>query len=149
MLFRSRPERRLEGAGWCRVVPGGAFATPRAAGWRIGGVLAGVARYPFGKAPQATRPCQALVWRVLAGASWRPWRRPGCLAPRVGWPPRFPLNTLPWSGRPSGVMSVPKLILHVGTGKTGTTSIQVALSRNQAALAELGYHVVEIGRAHV
>ena len=45
-------------------------------------------------------------------------------------------------------MSVPKLILHVGTGKTGTTSIQVALSRNQAALAELGYHVVEGHRHH-
>ena len=41
---------------------------------------------------------------------------------------------------------MPKLILHVGTGKTGTTSIQVALKRNQEALANLGYHVVESRR---
>jgi hypothetical protein len=38
---------------------------------------------------------------------------------------------------------VPKLILHVGTGKTGTTSIQLALKRNEAALASLGYHVLQ------
>jgi len=41
---------------------------------------------------------------------------------------------------------VPKLILHVGTGKTGTTSIQLALKRNEEALANLGYHVVESRR---
>jgi hypothetical protein len=41
---------------------------------------------------------------------------------------------------------VPKLILHVGTGKTGTTSIQLALKRNEEALAQLGYHVVESRR---
>ncbi|MBQ0930926.1 hypothetical protein KAK07_03570 [Ideonella sp. 4Y16] len=41
---------------------------------------------------------------------------------------------------------MPKLILHVGTGKTGTTSIQLALKRNEEALAQLGYHVVESRR---
>lgn len=41
---------------------------------------------------------------------------------------------------------MPKLILHVGTGKTGTTSIQVALKRNEVALAERGFHVVEARR---
>lgn len=41
---------------------------------------------------------------------------------------------------------MPKLILHVGTGKTGTTSIQLALKRNEEALAALGYHVVQSRR---
>ncbi len=39
-------------------------------------------------------------------------------------------------------MTVPRrLIFHIGTEKTGTTSIQEMLARNQAALARQGFHV--------
>ena len=31
------------------------------------------------------------------------------------------------------------LVLHIGTGKTGTSSIQAFLRQNRAALADLGY----------
>lgn len=41
---------------------------------------------------------------------------------------------------------MPRLILHVGTGKTGTTSIQVALRANEEALLDRGFHVVETNR---
>lgn len=41
---------------------------------------------------------------------------------------------------------MPRLILHIGTGKTGTTSIQMALRKNQSALAEQGFHVIECRR---
>ena len=42
------------------------------------------------------------------------------------------------------------LILHIGTEKTGTTSIQEFLAINRAALAEQGLHVPEFlgARSH-
>jgi hypothetical protein len=41
---------------------------------------------------------------------------------------------------------MPRLIVHAGTGKTGTTSIQVALLNNEELLAERGFHVIRSNR---
>ncbi|MGI9602660.1 MAG: hypothetical protein ACR2QE_12295 [Acidimicrobiales bacterium] len=40
-----------------------------------------------------------------------------------------------------------RLLIHVGTGKTGTTAIQEALARNEDRLKEAGYHIIESNRA--
>lgn len=40
-----------------------------------------------------------------------------------------------------------RLLLHIGTGKTGTTGIQEALARNEEQLRAAGYHLIESNRA--
>ncbi|MDH3707196.1 MAG: hypothetical protein OES57_14095, partial [Acidimicrobiia bacterium] len=40
-----------------------------------------------------------------------------------------------------------RLLLHIGTGKTGTTGIQEALARNEEQLKAAGFHVLESNRA--
>ncbi len=42
---------------------------------------------------------------------------------------------------------MPNLIIHAGTGKTGTTSIQTSLARNEAGLAALGFRVLKSNRS--
>ena len=46
-------------------------------------------------------------------------------------------------------MTSTKLIIHVGTSKTGTTSIQGFLNKNSGLLAEKGFCFVQTGRKHI
>src|SRR6202022_3469950 len=42
--------------------------------------------------------------------------------------------------------NMPRCFIHIGTHKTGTTSIQHLLSRNSSALRQMGYYYPDAGR---